>query len=265
MSGRAGPAGLAGAFAVQRRVVGALLLREMQTRFGRHNLGFLWLFLEPLILALAISGIHWASGHQMPNGISVFVFYVIGYVPYFMFRAIVNRSTGAIHANLTLMFHRQVKVHDVLLARSLLEVGSCTGVILLILMVFGAVGGHWPHDPTLMAYAMLLSALVGHGLALLVAAMTAVHESLERLVHPFTYMMLPLSGAFFVADLLPPDTRELFLLNPLPNIHEALRDSMFGDRLVSHYSLPYATAWAIVLNLLGLAAIRSVRPKLEMF
>lgn len=260
-----GPIGLAGALGVQRRVIGALVLREMQTRFGRHNLGFLWLFAEPLMLALAISGMHAASGHHLPNGISTFVFSVMGYVPYFMFRSIVNRAAGAIHANLTLMFHRQVTILDVMIARSLLEAASCMGVIVILLAVFGAVMGEWPVNPLLLGYAMLLSALIGHGLALIVAAVTSQSEVVDRFVHAFTYLMMPLSGAFFMADILPPETRELFLWIPLPHIHEALRASFFGDRIVSHYDLFYATSWVVVLNILGLLALRSVRPKLEMF
>jgi capsular polysaccharide transport system permease protein len=265
MSGRAGPLGLAGAFGVQRRVIGALVIREMQTRFGRHNLGFLWLFGEPMLLALAISAIHSASGHHLPNGISTFVFSVMGYVPYFMFRSIVNRAAGAIHANLTLMFHRQVKIVDVMIARSLLEAAACTGVIVIILLVFGAVMGEWPANPLLLGYAMLLSALIGHGLALIVAVVTAQNEAMDRLVHAFTYMMMPLSGAFFMVDILPPETREMFLWIPLPHIHEALRASFFGDRITSHYDLFYATSWVVMLNMIGLLALRSVRPKLEMF
>lgn len=35
---------------VQLRVVGALTLRERGTRFGRDNLGYVWLFLEPALL-----------------------------------------------------------------------------------------------------------------------------------------------------------------------------------------------------------------------
>ena len=33
---------------IQRRVVWALTLREILTRYGRHNIGFLWLFAEPM-------------------------------------------------------------------------------------------------------------------------------------------------------------------------------------------------------------------------
>jgi ABC-type polysaccharide/polyol phosphate export permease len=42
------------AIAVQNRVWGALFLREIQTRYGRRNIGFAWLFLEPLIFAFPV-------------------------------------------------------------------------------------------------------------------------------------------------------------------------------------------------------------------
>lgn len=40
--------------AIQRRVIGALLMREIITRYGRNNIGFLWLFVEPLLMTLLI-------------------------------------------------------------------------------------------------------------------------------------------------------------------------------------------------------------------
>ena len=39
---------------IQKRVIGALLMREIITRYGRNNIGFLWLFVEPLLLTLVM-------------------------------------------------------------------------------------------------------------------------------------------------------------------------------------------------------------------
>jgi hypothetical protein len=35
------------AWGVQKRVWGAIFMREIQVRWGRRNLGFAWLFAEP--------------------------------------------------------------------------------------------------------------------------------------------------------------------------------------------------------------------------
>jgi hypothetical protein len=44
-------------FAIQRRVIGALLMREIITRFGRDNLGVLWLFVEPMMFTLGVTAL----------------------------------------------------------------------------------------------------------------------------------------------------------------------------------------------------------------
>jgi capsular polysaccharide transport system permease protein len=42
-------------WAIQQRVIGALLMREVITRYGRHNIGFLWLFVEPMVFTIGVT------------------------------------------------------------------------------------------------------------------------------------------------------------------------------------------------------------------
>src|SRR3954468_1571244 len=62
-SRRTGLTSFVKACAVQRRVIGALLMRELQLRWGRRNLGFAWLFCEPLIFALPVLAM-WSLLHS---------------------------------------------------------------------------------------------------------------------------------------------------------------------------------------------------------
>ena len=39
---------------IQCRVVGALIIREIYTRFGRESLGFPWIVAEPLVFAMPV-------------------------------------------------------------------------------------------------------------------------------------------------------------------------------------------------------------------
>ena len=50
----------------QLRVIGALMLRELHTRFGRHNLGYLWLVGEPFILSVGVVVIHFYTHTDVP-------------------------------------------------------------------------------------------------------------------------------------------------------------------------------------------------------
>jgi capsular polysaccharide transport system permease protein len=254
---------LATGFRVQGRVIHALLLRELQTRFGRGQLGFLWLFLEPLLLSLAIATLKWTFDRFGHTGVPIFMFAVIGYAPYFAFRTIVNRSVTAFQANMTLMYHRQVRLFDIVVARNLLESAAVTTVLAVVIGASAWLVDMRPHSVPALVGGLLLMFLYSHGLSMLVAAGSARWEAVERMVHPLTYLALPFSGAFFALHWLPPSWRDVLLWNPQANMHEMVREGMFGDFLPTYYSLEYIVAWVVGLNLLGMAALRAVRPRLE--
>lgn len=257
------PDGLLRGFAVQGRVIHALILREMQTRFGRDNLGFLWLILEPLILASAIGFMHWMASHRTVPGVPIFVFYLIGYVPFFAFRAIISRSVGAFQSNMTLMYHRQVRLLDIVVARHLLEIGAVLTVLLLVVVGTAVVLDRMPYSVPALAGSCVLLLAYANGLGLLAASVAARFEVAEHFIRPAVYLSLPLSGAFFTMHSLPTSVREVLLWNPQVHFHEMLREGMFGDVLVSYYSVPYMVAGVLVANLLGMCAMRAVRPRLE--
>ncbi len=257
--------GLGDMFATRARVVHALIMREMQTRFGRHNIGFAWLFFEPLFLGTVVGLMHSLHGKHMPAGIDPLYFSLVGYVPYFMFRAIVGRASTAMHANLTLLFHRQVTPLDIMLARNILEGVAVLGVVLLILGIGSWVTGDFPDNAGLVVLALFLMWLLSHGLSMCVAALTSRWEGTERFIHPMTYFMLPLSGAFIALDWLPAGLREVLLWVPLAHLHEAIREGVFGHRVVSYFDLGYVMQWVLGTNLVGVAALRTARRKLNVF
>jgi capsular polysaccharide transport system permease protein len=251
-------------FRRQATVIHALLLREMQTRFGRNQLGFLWLFIEPLMLAGAIATLKstFEFGHSIP-GVSMFVFALVSYLPYFTFRAIISRAPGTLRANMTLLYHSRVKMLDVVLARHLLEMAAVVTVMAMIVVGVAIWGDQPPSDiPTLLSGIVLLF-LLAQGLGLLAAAASAVSEIAERLIHPLVYLSLPLSGALVPLHVIDPMIRDVMLWNPQANIHEMVREGFFGDLLPSYYNAGYVLFWVGLFNLLGLAALRAVRPKLE--
>lgn len=247
---------LATGFAVQRQVIGALVLRELATRFGRGNLGYLWLFLEPAMLGGAIGSVHHIAGHALPGGLPTFVFWVIGYIPYYLFRGVLNRATSAIDSNRTLLFHRRITPFDLVLSRNLLEGAAALGAMAVFALGFGALLGHWPAQPIVMLAGMALMLAFAHGVALLIAAGSVHTDLLDRVVHIVTYLMLPISGAFFMVFWLPTDLQRAALWIPTVHCFELVREGQFGSRVPTHHDIGYVMAWAAGLNLLGMAALR---------
>src|SRR5215831_5308423 len=110
--------------AMQWRVVGALLIREIYTRFGREGLGFAWIVAEPLIFAIPVLLTWSAVRAPYEYGLKLMPFLWTGYLPLLMFRHIGGRSLLFVRVNAGLLYHRQVTIFDIFLARSLLEVIS---------------------------------------------------------------------------------------------------------------------------------------------
>lgn len=250
-------------FRLQGRVIYALLLREMTTRFGRDQIGFLWVFFEPMLLAFAIGTLKHLMDRGGHYGVPPFMFGVIGYAPYFAFRGMINQASGALTANMTLLYHRQIKLFDIMLARGLLQSAVVTTVLLVVITGASWLVSMTPHSVPILVAGLMMMLLYSHGLAMLVAAGTAAFELTDRVVHPLTYLALPFSGAFIPMHSLPPSWREALLWNPQVHFHEMMRDGMFGDLIPPYYDVPYALSWAIAFNLLGMFALRAARPNLE--
>jgi capsular polysaccharide transport system permease protein len=245
---------------MQRRVIGALIIREMHTRFGRHYLGYAWLFFEPMLLGTCIGLVHLLR--DSPSAFGPFEFYAVGYVMYFIFRGILNRASSAIPMNISLLYHRTITLPDIFFARHIIETASVTGVMLLLFFVLYVINGDFPENPSKVALAMIGMALLSQGLALLSAAATAAVEGIERGVHAITYLVLPICGMFFLVEWLPDWLQELALYVPMVHLFELLRDGQFGSRFRAVYDLSYVAAWILVSHLLGLAALRITRQRL---
>lgn len=253
---------LARALRIQLRVIGALMLREMQTRFGRDNLGYLWLFLEPMLLGGAIGTLHHLSGHGLPGNLPIMMFWVTGYIPYYMFRGIVNRGPDAVVANQSLLYHRRITLHDIILARNLLEGGAVGGTLAVFMVLFGMLGGTWPAEPALVVIGMVLMLLLSHGFAVMLAAASIFTDLVDRTVHLLTYLSLPFTGAFFMVFWLPTDMQQAVMAVPLVHAFELIRHGLFGTQVPTHYDLTTLLAWVLVTNLAGLLLLGIARKRL---
>ena len=252
------------ALGVQCRVVGALMMRELHTRYGRENIGYLWLIGEPLMLGSVIALVH-SGNTSHGTGINPVAFAVVGYTIFIMFRGIVNRSEGAIESNAALLYHRMVTVMDFTLARSLLEAAG-TFVAFAILMTFCLMFGFcdFPPRPLDLLAGIALVFWFSLGVSMIVTGGTYENKLLERFVHPFTYFMIPLSGAFFQVSWIPEPYRTYLLYNPLPQIFELIRYGAFEDTTNEYVNVEYIIGFCLILTALGLVAMRSVKSRIHL-
>lgn len=242
---------------IQRRVIWALLLREIMTRYGRHNIGALWLFVEPMLFTLGVASLWYLSKMHAVSDIPIIAFAITGYSSILVWRNAANRSAKAIEPNLSLMYHRNVRVMDIFIARVLLELSGGTMSFAILTTFFTSVGAmKWPIDivPVLEGWGLLC--WFSFALSFIVGALSERSEAIERIWHVITYMLFPLSGAIFMVDWLPRPAQEAVLWLPMVNGVEMVRHGFFGSVVTTHEDPGYFATANLVLTLIGLILVR---------
>lgn len=248
---------------IQKRVIGALMLRELTTRFGRENIGFLWIMVEPLLFAVLV-GILWRvmKGPE-EYGVSIIAFVVSGYIPLVLFRSSVSRAVSSFTANGSLMYHRQIKILDLILVRFIVELIGHMMAYLFIALVLWTLG-LFP-TPYNLGFFMLgwgYYALFTFAVTLVIAPLSEFSDVLEKVIPVTTYLMVPFSGAFYLVSVLHGNAQAVALYSPPVHGMEMMRYGIFGPSIDPHYDFLYPLAFCLPCAALGLLLCRIVRRRL---
>lgn len=250
---------LAQSWRVERRVLWALILREMMTRYGRHNIGFLWVFVEPMLFTIGVTALWTATKSVHGTSLPIVAFAVTGYSSVLLWRNMPGRCVGALEPNLSLLYHRDVRPADIFLSRLILEAAGATMSFVFLTLFFSFIG--WlelPEDVLKVAFGWCMIAWFGTATALFLGALSESSEMVEKLWHPFAYILFPLSGAAFLVDALPPAAQHVVLYLPMVHGVELIREGFFGSKIVAHYDMGYMALVNTGITVLALAQIQKV-------
>lgn len=251
-------------WSVQVRVIHALTIRELTTRFGRENIGFLWVMAEPLLFA-GLVGIIWRflKGPE-EHGMSIFAFVATGYIPLTLIRHVISRSVAAFTVNSSLLYHRQVKVVDFIFVRFIIEMlGSMMAYILIATVLIYAGEFPIPADIGLFIAGWLCHCLFSLSMCLIIAPLSEMSEAIERFVPVTLYVMIPFSGVFTMLSWMTPATRDLLILSPLVSGMEMMRKGIWGDQITAYYNPWNPIICSVIATIIGLALCRRVRRMLS--
>jgi capsular polysaccharide transport system permease protein len=245
---------------VQGRVLWALMLREMATRFGTLRAGYVFALVEPASQVIVLYIVHLAIVTPTPHFIPMFIFFITGVLPWSTFSGTVRRVQGAVAANQALLMYPQVSGLDVVLGRAIVEIATMTAVLAIMAgLALVIEGGTLPQDP-LMAIVVFWSAwLLGTSLGLILTVLDQFLPTLSRLLNFVLAFGFFLSGVFFTADQIPSNALPYLLWNPMLHINEMMRSAWFTvyDSQVADPVFVAITITAMLM--LGLAGERLLR------
>lgn len=237
---------------IQARIIGALVAREALTRYGHHNIGFFWVFAEPILLAFMVM-IMWSfTTHGQVDDIGIIPFVLTGYSALTLWRHTLSSSVRAIRRRASLLFHRNIKPFDIIFAMVTLEIVGIFAAFVVAftpLWILGFVPT--PHDPLLSLGGWLLLGWFSLAVGMILAAMTELAESMGHLVQPLMYVTIPLTGTFYLVDWLPQRAQDALLYSPLVNCMEMFRAGIFNPEVQLHYYPQFVAISCFVLTAVG--------------
>ena len=231
----------------------ALLMRELQTRFGGYRLGYLWAPLEVMIQVVILLVLFSAVRERLVPGMDFSLFLVAGMVPFRMFQRIAIRSLGAVSANQGLLMYRSIKHIDVIIARSFLEliIYFVTFLILLISLTFF---GIYPSLDCLqiVLFCWFTLFIFSFGVALICMVIGFYGGEISKFISVIFTIIYFTSGILYPIHIVPEPYFSYLLYNPFIHNIELVRHAFAPNYPADHIDIWYFLKWMFVVNFLGL-------------
>jgi capsular polysaccharide transport system permease protein len=259
------PAGIRTSLVVQMRVLRALVIRELMMRYGRGNVGFLWLVLEPMILCAGVIAVRYMIRAPEQHGISLVSLLLTGYMPLTLWRHLTNRCVHLARINVGMLYHRDVTLVDTFMTTMILEFMGCTVAFVVNYAALVAVDAIDPiADYGLVFCGWLTMGFLAMGVGTLILVLTELYEPAERFIQPLQYLILPISGYLFMVDWLPTYAQKIAWFMPLVHCFEMVRAGFFGEAVVTHYDAWYPLAFGGVCLAIYFPMIEKTRDRIPL-
>ena len=236
---------------IQGRVIWALILREMITRYGREGIGVLWFIAEPAMFVVGVMLI-FSQLHSENAGLSVAEYLAVSYPTILLWRNGTTRIQKSLDINRTLLHHKPIRPIDIIYSRIILEFATATAAFIFLFLIFIAVGiCQMPADLLTMILGYLLIVWFSFAFVMIMAALSELSEAIERTSHIILYLMLPFSGVFVAAYMVPQQLRDYLLLFPLVNAVEYFHHGYYGSRMLTYYHIEYTVVVILAMTFVG--------------
>jgi capsular polysaccharide transport system permease protein len=243
---------------IQYSVIKALVLREVITRWGRKNIAFMWIFVEPIIFIFIFSllwSFRGAAANYTFNSfkISPIAFILLGYSSMMLWRNSATLISNAIKTNVSLLYHRNLRPLDFYISRYILEMAGVSGAFILLLLISITSGIiPPPKNIPLLTLAWILMIWFSLGFGLTFGILISQFEILAVIWRGIAIFFFITSGALFFVAWLPHEYKDIALIIPMVHGSEMIKHGYFGEVVKTYEDPFYLIKWCIALNLVGL-------------
>jgi lipopolysaccharide transport system permease protein/teichoic acid transport system permease protein len=248
----------------QRQLITTLAKRELANQYIGSMLGFIWTFINPLVMILIFWVVFSVGFRVQPrNDVPFVVWLTSGMAVWFFFADIVNGSSNLIVSNSHLIkktiFHSQIL--------PVIKIVSCliTHLIFLLVLVALIVVNKMPFSLHYLqfAYYLFCTSVLALGISWIVSALNVFIRDVGQMVALVLQMGFWATPIFWDIQIMPVKIQALFKLNPMYYVVQGYRDTFIYD--VPFWSNPiyglYFWAVSMTFFILGALIFKKLKPQ----
>ncbi|MDB9967909.1 ABC transporter permease [Gammaproteobacteria bacterium] len=234
-------------FSVISNSVYALVIKNLKSKWGTMSLGFIWIFLEPLLHLAIILTIFGVVFGRLDGGIFTIESLLFTLLNWFLIRDIITININALAANKNylgfptlkpILFYLSGYITVVITAFAIQLVFFLLSLIFLENFYFFNV---WK-----LVYIFLFASLFGLFISIVLASLTINRPGLRRLLTLSLRFLYIGSLVIFPIEIIPPLYVDYIFLNPLAQLMEMVREIIFPSRNFG-LSPSYIFIWLLAL------------------
>jgi|SRR5664279_612472 len=247
----------------QGRILLALILRDIHTRFFGHGLGYLVAIAWPLTHIVVLLIIFSLGNRAVPFGDNMVLFLATGVVPFMTFNYMSRFIMYSAAFNRPLLAFPSVKVMDILIARAILEfLSSCCTIILVLAVLWLAGIDFVPRDTLQAFFGMGACLLLGFGYGIINGVIAMAARSWITGYQLVIIILYLTSGVMFVPDAVPSQLRYFLAFNPILQGIEWVRSAYYDGYGAEILDKNYVIACGAIAVFSGLLIERLVRGRI---
>jgi capsular polysaccharide transport system permease protein len=249
--------------AMQARVLFALIMREMTTRYGRSAGGYVWAVLEPAGTLAMLSFVFSFIARRPALGDNFPIFFATGYMAFHFYMDVSRVVSASVVANRALLTFPRVTIMDTIIARFLLQLITLTSVTFLIFSVLltifdDQIAVNFRH----IFIASALASFLGLGVGVLNSVLFVSSPTWQTTFGIINRPLFLISGVFFTFEDMPRAVREILWWNPLMHVTALMREGFYPIYDPDWVSVSYVLFFASVPFLAGVLLMRTLRAKM---
>jgi lipopolysaccharide transport system permease protein/teichoic acid transport system permease protein len=248
----------------KRSILYELAKRDFQQQYTGSYLGFIWVFLQPLIFITVLYMVFTFGFKRAasPDGIPFSVYLISGMILWLFFSENFGKSTSTIRQHSFLLKKVDFRL-SILPIIKLLSASIPHIFFIFVAIVVAAINGIYPSVYTLqIIYYFTATLVLLLGLGWLTSSTNVFVPDVAKIVTIFIQFGFWLTPIFWNIDKIPEKYQWIIKLNPLVYLIEGYRDSIIYK--IPFWEKPYQTLYfwifTFIILWLGITIFRKLRP-----